>query len=165
MKLNPSLFSSAMTPADLAVVQRTLAVLTEQSGHATHVFYTRLFEYDPALKHRCPRDVHSRTTVLLDTLGEIVESLRSPGETAPQLQYWATMYPEYARNNFYHLYFGAAVFSMLEEVLGNTFAAPVYAAWYKVYELTVRQLKAAVTSSGVSVPATSQHTFAHATAA
>lgn len=165
MKLNPSYDSQAITPADLAVFQRTLSILKEQSGHATHVLYTRLFEYDSSLKLLCPQDVPARTNALLDTLDEVLDSLRSGGNTARQLQYWARIYPVYARNNYYHLYFGAAMFSMLEEVLGSMFTSAVYAAWYKVYEQTVRQLNAAVTEPVPAMLESRIDTFAHATAA
>ena len=90
-----------------------------------------------------------------------VEQLESPEGLASHLSLLVQRYPAYALNNYYHLYFGASLFSMFEDILGARFNASVYAAWFKVFERAVTDVKI----RAVSVSSATTPSFAHPNAA
>jgi hemoglobin-like flavoprotein len=164
MKLNPTRDSRAITPFDALHIQDSFRAVKQRSGPATERFFQELFSYDASLKEHFPRDRWRREEVLIEILEQIVGQMNSTGEVAVRLKEIARAHPTYLLNNYHHLYFGAALFSMLEVVLSARFKV-VYASWFKLFEQVVREMKAHAAASGVKPAEREEHSFANATAA
>ena len=153
--------SDAITPNEVRLIQGSFLAVQEQSVAAAARFFRELFSYDSSLRAHFAADPWSREEQLMTALRVTVEQLDSPQSLASHLTLLVQRFPAYALNNYYHLYFGASLFSMFEDVLGSRFNAAVYAAWFKVFERAVADVKA----RAAHVTSQSTPSFAHATAA
>ena len=163
MKFSPTHDSHAITPNDALLLQDSFRAIQQQSGPAAERFFRELFSYDSSLKQLFASDRWRREEVLMKALGGLVDHLNSPDGVGPHLVELAREHPAYGLSNYHHLYFGAALFSMLEVVLGSRFKL-VYGAWFKLFQLAVSEVKAQVATVAITA-AQQQPAFAHPTAA
>lgn len=164
MKLNPTPDSRAITPFDALLIQDSLRAVKQQAGPAAERFFQELFSYDASLKKHFPPDRWRREEVLMDILERIVGQMNSAEGVAIHLEEIAREHPTYVLNNYHHLYFGAALFSMLEVVLTARFKI-VYGSWFKLFERVVKEAKVQAAASGLLPVERHEHSFANATAA
>lgn len=164
MKLNPTRDSRAITPFDTLLIQDSFRAVRQQSGPAAERFFQELFSFDASLKKHFPPDRSRREELLMEVLVQIVSQMNSAEGVAIHLKEIAREHPTYVSNNYHHLYFGAALFSMLEVVLNARFNV-VYGAWVKLFEQVVKEVKVQAAASGVLPLERHEHSFANATAA
>lgn len=164
MKAAQTHVSDVITASDVAHVRDSFRLVEVQSGPAADRFFRELFSYDRSLRDHFAPDRWSRNENLISALRNIVNQIEGLNESTNHLSGLAKKYPAYARSNYYHLYFGAALFSMLEDVLGARFNSVVYGAWFKVFQRVVAVVKAQAVGSGVAADR-SELSFAHPTAA
>jgi len=164
MKLNPTRDSQAITPYDAFLIQDSFRAIERQSAPAAERFFQELFSYDGSLKKHFAPDRWRREEVLMSTLKDVVERLNSTTKLSEQLARAANEHPAYGFSNYHHLYFGAALFSMLEAVLGARFKL-VYGSWFKLFQSVDAEVKAQASTSHTLPVQREEHAFAHATAA
>jgi hypothetical protein len=164
MKLNPARDSQAITPFDALLIQDSFRAIQQQSGPAAERFFRELFSYDVTLKQRFAPDRWRREEVLMDTLRGVVEHINSPEGVGAGLVRVAREYPTYGLSSYHHLYFGAALFSMLEVILGTRFKL-VYGAWFKLFQLAVAEVKTDAKRMGANAVGRIEPKYAHPTAA
>ena len=164
MKLNPTRDSQAITPYDAVLIQDSFRALERQSGPAAERFFQELFSYDASLKKLFAPDRWRREEVLMTALRDVVDRLNSTTKLSEQLARAVSEHPAYGLSNYHHLYFGAALFSMLEAVLGARFKL-VYGSWFKLFQALDAQVKAQAAMSHALPVDRVEHAFAHATAA
>lgn len=71
-----------MTPADLALVEADLPVLTEHGDRFAAEFYATLFELAPELRSMFPTDMAAQRRKLFDELSVLVERARQVADAA-----------------------------------------------------------------------------------
>ena len=163
MKFNPTRDTHGITPRDAVLLQESFRAIRQQSGPASDRFFRELFSYDASLKKLFVPDRWRREEVLMDALGRVVDNLNSESGVGPHLIALAREHPAYGLSNYHHLYFGAALFSMLEMVLGARFKV-VYGAWFKLFQLLDAEVKTQAGSVALA-GGRDEPAFAHATAA
>jgi hemoglobin-like flavoprotein len=163
MKFNPTQTPQAITPQDVVLLQESFRSIRRQSGPASDRFFRELFSYDASLKQLFVPDRWRREEVLMEALGGMVNNFNAESGVGPHLIALAREHPAYGLSNYHHLYFGAALFSMLEMVLGSRFKV-VYGAWFKLFQLLVGEVKAQAGSVALATER-NEPAFAHATAA
>ena len=164
MKINPSRDSQAITPFDVLLIQDSFRVIEQQHSVATDRFFQELFSYDASLKKHFPADRWRREEGLIEILRRIVRHLNAPENIVADLHWLARGHPAYVMSNYHHLYFGAALFSMLEGVLGAKFKVQ-YAAWFKVFQQVITGMRTNVALAEGQTAVANERSFAHPTAA
>jgi len=166
MKSQPRTPPSSLTPLEVGLVQESFRAVERQSRPAAERFFRELFSYDGSLRAHFARDHWNREEDLMTTLRTVLGQLGRGEELTGNLSAFAARCPAYLQSNYHHLYVGAALFSMLETVLGAGFNSAVYAAWFKVFELMVNELRANAVAKVPAIAAQRTHlVFAHPTAA
>ncbi|MEO7702494.1 MAG: hypothetical protein ABIZ04_24965 [Opitutus sp.] len=163
MKSYPLPDAVALSSFEVGLIRTSFRAVEHQSGLASQRFYRELFSYDPALRNLFAPDPWTREDQLMNTIGDIVEQLDSTDAVSAHLRQLVQRFPAYALNRYYHLYVGAALFAMLEDILGAKFSSEVYGAWYKLFQRAVVEVKSQAQENGPTK--LTARPFAHPTAA
>ena len=155
--------STVITLEDIRLIQESFRRVEAVRASATERFYRELFSYDDSLRGFFPSDRWSREEQLMSNVREISDALGRPEVLKAAIDALATRWVAGMRRTTLHLYLGAAWFSTLEMVLGAQFERKLHAAWFKVFEHVVAELRATQTPADRSSEASM--VFAHASAA
>jgi hypothetical protein len=165
MKRDSALDPQPITLRDALQIQDSFRIVEQRSGPAADRFFRELFSYDSSLKKDFALDPWRREEGLIEVLRQIVSRVSSGDSVTVDLGWIAREYPAYVLSNYRHLYFGAALVSMLEAVLGAQFKS-VYGAWFKLFQHVTTQLRVQAVATEPPVLAERvEHSFAHPTAA
>ena len=163
MKPYPLPDADALSSFEVGLIRTSFRAVEHQSSLASQRFFRELFSYDPALRNLFAPDPWTREEHLMNTIADIVEQLDSSEGVSAHLRQLVQKFPAYALNRYYHLYVGAALFAMLEDILGAKFSPPVYGSWFKLFQRAVVEVKSQARDNG---PANlTARPFAHPTAA
>lgn len=132
-----------LSPADSALLQSSFRKIRRDSDFAADLFFTRLFDFDPSLRNRMRGDMDEQKREFIRWLGVIVHRVDSFELLRDHMREVAACHPDLCGNDDHHYSFGAALFWMLEQVLGNEFTAATYAVWMTVYGVLSNDMKAA----------------------
>jgi hypothetical protein len=164
MKRDPALDPQPLTLRDALLIQESFRIVEQRSGPAADRFFHELFSYDSSLRKIFVPDPWRREEGLMGLLRGIVNRAGSGDGVAVDLSWVACEYPEYVLSNYQHLYFGAALISALEGVLGAQFKT-VYRSWFKLFQQVVAELRVQAAATGAIRSEHADHSFAHPTAA
>jgi nitric oxide dioxygenase len=128
--------ADAMTPEQIAHVERTFRIIAPLSDMAAAIFYERLFARDPSL-HRLFRhaDMGDQGRKLMSALDFVVAKLRAPNELLPMVADLGRRHARYGVEPAHYAMVGTALLDTLEEGLGESFTPPVREAWAAAYSL------------------------------
>lgn len=132
-----------MNQEQMKLVQESFAKVLPIADIAADLFYTRLFELDPALRHMFPRDLAEQKHKLMMTLKFAVNSLARLNELVPAVQDLGRRHGGYGVKPEHYDTVGAALIWTLEQGLGATFTPQVKAAWVAVYTLLANTMQQA----------------------
>lgn len=166
MKTHPTEESAAITMDDIRLVQESFRRIEQVHGAAAERFFRELFSYDESMRAIFPIDHWSREEELMNVVRGISAGLTRPADFSRTIDSLVRRCAAGTLSNYLHLFVGAAWFSMLEVVLGPQFNRRMHAAWFKIFERVVAELRVAVSRE---MPATPESigpvAFAHASAA
>jgi hemoglobin-like flavoprotein len=140
-------FPAAVNPLNshqIALVEASFRKISRNGEQASSLFFTRLFEFDPSLRHACGDDFAAARRFFVRLLGTIVHRLESFDAVRDHLRELALAEPGLAEREEHHHSVGAAFFWMLQEVLGRDFTPETYGAWMTVFRILSNEAKAAV---------------------
>jgi len=122
--------------------QRVLPI----KGQAAGLFYGRLFELDPSVKHLFKGKLDYQGDKLMTTLNVVVNSLENLNEIEAMLQAMAKRHIIYGVEAAHFETVGAALLWVLEQGLGEYFTDEVEEAWTVAYGLIATTMKEAAYS-------------------
>jgi nitric oxide dioxygenase len=123
-----------MTPDQIKLVRRSFAAAEPIAETAAALFYTRLFETDPALKPLFAHtDIEAQGRKLMAALGFVVAHLDRPEELMPAAQELALRHVRYGVRPQHYDTVGEALFWTLERGLGEAFTPAIRDAWAQAY--------------------------------
>ncbi len=125
------------------LVQSSFAQVLPIADVAADLFYTRLFELDPALRHLFPSELQDQKRKLMLTLKFAVNSLARLDELVPAVQDLGRRHTGYGVKAEHYDTVGAALIWTLEQGLGAAFTPQVKAAWVAVYTLLANTMQQA----------------------
>jgi len=134
-----------MNNVQIKLVQGSFAKVLPIADIAADLFYTRLFELDPSLRHLFPADLAEQKHKLMLTLKFAVNSLSRLDELVPAVQALGRRHAGYGVKNEHYNTVGAALIWTLEQGLGEAFTPDVKAAWIAVYTVLANTMQAATT--------------------
>lgn len=124
-----------MTPEQKRLIQTSWTKVTPIADQAAALFYTRLFELDPALKPLFQGDMKAQGVKLMQTIGLVVKSLDKLDSLLPALQALGQRHVGYGVQAAHYTTVGAALLWTLEQGLGDAFTTPTRTAWSEAYKL------------------------------
>ena len=126
-----------MEQTTINLVQESFEKVKPIASTAADIFYTKLFELDPALKPLFPTDKEGamveQGNKLMTMLGAAVAGLSNMDALIPVLKGLGKRHVDYKVEPSHYATVGAALLGTLEAGLGDEFTPDVKEAWTTVY--------------------------------
>ena len=129
-----------MTPDQIHLLRRSFAKIEPKASLAALVFYRRLFELAPQVRHLFKSDIESQSAKLMDMIGLAVSLTDRPGSLESELRELGARHLDYGTLDAHYAVVGTALLDMLSEVLGDVFTPATKAAWTEFYALISRKM-------------------------
>lgn len=132
-----------MDSSTIQLVQSSWQKVAAIGPQAAALFYTNLFDADPALKPLFKGDLHAQGKKLIDIIGIAVNKLTELDVLVPVLQNLGKRHGGYGVQDSHYDTVGTALLKTLGQGLGQDFTADVKTAWVTVYGVMADVMKAA----------------------
>lgn len=132
-----------MSPQQVSLVQASWQKVVPIADTAASLFYGRLFELDPELKHLFKNDMTEQGRKLMAMISTVVAKLDSLGEIVPAVQNLGRSHVAYGVEAHHYDTVGAALLWTLEKGLGDAFTPEVKDAWTAAYTTLASAMKEA----------------------
>jgi hemoglobin-like flavoprotein len=133
-----------MNPERKALVQTTWALVEPIADQAAGLFYDRLFQLDPALRHLfTSADMREQGRKLTQMITVAVRGLDRLAEFIPAIQALGRRHAGYGVQDSHYDTVGAALLWTLEQGLGAAFTAEVREAWTETYTILATVMRQA----------------------
>ncbi len=142
-----------MTTEQVYLVRKSFAELARHDHVAALVFYRRLFELDPELRHLFKGNIEEQARKLLDMLGLLIAMLERPVGLDVELRALGARHHGYGVKEADYATVGQALLGMVEEVLGQQFTPEVRRSWAALYEAVESAMKMGAAQVVVSATA------------
>lgn len=133
-----------MTPDQKILVQESFALVVPIADTAAQLFYSRLFELDPALRPMFRGDMREQGQKLMQMLTVAVRGLDRLDAIVPAVQALGRRHVAYGVRPKDFDTVASALLWTLEQGLGDAFTPAVRDAWTAVYGLLAGVMKAAM---------------------
>jgi hemoglobin-like flavoprotein len=126
-------YEMTLTDTQIKLVQDTFALVAPQAEAAAQLFYGRLFELDPSLRHMFKTDMAEQGRKLMQMLSVAVHALERLDTIVPAVQALGERHVGYGVTLRHYAIVGEALLWTLEKGLGEAFTPEVKEAWATVY--------------------------------
>lgn len=130
-----------MSPQQVSLVQTSWQQVVPIAATAASLFYGRLFELDPELKHLFKSDITEQGRKLTAMLGTVVAKLDSLGDIVPAVQDLGRRHVAYGIEPQHYDTVGEALLWTLDKGLGEAFTPEVKEAWTVAYTTLAGAMK------------------------
>jgi hemoglobin-like flavoprotein len=141
----------AMTTDQMRLVQESFAQVAPIAETAAALFYGRLFELDPQLRHLFRGDMRDQGRKLMQTLAVAVHGLGELDALVPAVQALGRRHAGYGVTSAHYATVAAALLWTLEQGLGSAFTADVRVAWVELYGVLANTMQQASGEAQLSV--------------
>ncbi len=124
-----------MNHQQVQLVQNSYESVKPISDVAADLFYGRLFELDPTLRHYFKGDLKEQKTKLMQTLAFVVAGLDKFDAIVPAVQALGERHVGYGIQPFHYETVGSALLWTLAQGLQEQFTTEVEQAWIAAYGL------------------------------
>ena len=123
-----------MTPRQVDLIRESWTAVEPIQGVAADLFYTRLFELDPALGRLFRNtDMAQQKKILMQTLTVVVKSLDRLDQLVPAIEALGRRHAGYGVRPEHYETVGAALLWTLGQGLGEAFTPELERAWTEAY--------------------------------
>ena len=130
-----------MTPEQLTLVKTSWQKVVPISEKAAELFYTKLFELDPALKPLFSGDMPAQGRKLMAMINTAVNALDRLETIVPAVQDLGKRHVKYGVKDADYDTVASALIWTLETGLGDAFTPEVKAAWVETYTILATTMK------------------------
>jgi hemoglobin-like flavoprotein len=130
-----------LTPTQKTLVQDSFAQIAPIAQPAAVLFYSRLFELDPALRPLFKGDMTEQGKKLMNMIAAAVQGLDNPERLVPTLKALGHRHAGYGVTQASYATVGDALLWTLKHGLGDGFTAEVEDAWAATYTLVSRTMQ------------------------
>src|SRR5262245_55120591 len=124
-----------MPSIDIALVQRSWEQVLPIADDAARLFYGRLFELDPSLRHMFAHtNMEEQRKKLMQIITVAVRGLPKLHELVPAIQAMGRRHKEYGVTDAHYDTVGSALLWTLEMGLGEAFTPETREAWTATYQ-------------------------------
>jgi hemoglobin-like flavoprotein len=142
-----------MTSEQKDLVRASWRMMEPIADLAANLFYSKLFELDPELRHLFKSDMGEQKRKLMSTLGFAVANLNSMDALIPVVQQMGKRHLGYGVEEKHYETAGAALLWTLQQGLGPSFSPQVKESWLAVYGLLTGVMKAAAKEASMAAAA------------
>jgi hemoglobin-like flavoprotein len=135
-----------MTPQQIELVKESFAKVAPIADAAATIFYDRVFEIDPPLRHLFSADLREQRAKLMAMLTVAVNNLHRWETILPQLRDLGRRHVGYNVKPKDYDTVGAALIGTLRNGLGESFTPEVEDAWMACYATIAGAMKTAAES-------------------
>ena len=139
-----------MNSRQIELVQASFEKVVPIAAVAADLFYSRLFELDPSLRHMFNGDLTEQKQKLMQMLTVVVRSLKRLEELVPAVQQLGRRHGNYGVQNSQYATVGAALLWTLEQGLGPDFTPEVKEAWTAAYTVLSNTMQAAAAEGALT---------------
>ncbi|MFY0598482.1 MAG: hemin receptor [Cyclobacteriaceae bacterium] len=129
------------------LVQASFTKVAPIADVAADIFYTQLFELDPALKPLFKGDIKEQGAKLMTMIAAAVKGLDDLGGLVPVVQDLGKRHVGYGVTDAHYDTVGAALIFTLEKGLGDDWNDELKDAWVTVYTVLADTMKAAAATA------------------
>jgi hemoglobin-like flavoprotein len=122
-----------MTPEQKTVVQESFAKVLPIADVAAELFYGRLFDLDPSLRHMFHGDMKEQGRKLMTMIRVAVANLDRLDDIVPAVEALGERHARYGVEDSHYETVGTALIWTLEQGLGDAFTPDTRQAWIEVY--------------------------------
>ena len=130
-----------MTPEQKELVQNSFEQVLPIADVAAELFYERLFELDPSLRHLFRGDMKEQGRALMAMIKVAVAGLDKLEKIVPAVQSLGRRHATYGVTDAHYDTVAAALLWTLEQGLGEAFTPDVKGAWVEVYTILATTMK------------------------
>lgn len=124
-----------MSPQEISLVKESFRKVLPIADQAAALFYARLFELDPKLRHLFRGDMVEQGQKLMAMIAAAVASLERLDTIVPAVRKLGARHASYGVSEEHYATVGAALLWTLEKALASEFTASVREAWTTTYSL------------------------------
>jgi hemoglobin-like flavoprotein len=139
-----------MTPAQIAAVKSSFALVAPHAEQAGTTFYGKLFALDPSLRVLFTADISEQSRKLMQVLNFAVENLDQPDTLMPAVRDLGQRHVGYGVKDPHYDTVATALLATLAEALGGRFTPEVKQAWVEVYTALATEMKDAARTASAS---------------
>jgi hemoglobin-like flavoprotein len=130
-----------MNAIQIQLVQDSFKSVAPIADEAAALFYSRLFELDPQLRHLFKGDAKEQGRKLMTMIGAAVRGLNNLAALVPAVESLGRRHVGYGVRPSHYETVGAALLWTLRQGLGAGFTPQVEAAWTQIYTLLANTMK------------------------
>jgi hemoglobin-like flavoprotein len=135
-----------MTEEDTRHVQESWLKIEFLQDAVAELFYTRLFELDPALRDVFPAETRERHQKFAAFVNATVHALDRSEVLLPVVRALGVRNPAFATNDRFHANVALALLWTLEKSLRREFTPQVKSAWIATYGVLSQTLRTSVSN-------------------
>ncbi|HTI42797.1 MAG TPA: globin family protein [Vicinamibacterales bacterium] len=132
-----------LTATQKTLVQESFATIAPIADDAAALFYRRLFEIDPSLRHMFRGDMAEQRRKLMQMLTAAVKGLDRLEQLVPVVEDLGRRHATYGVEDRHYDTVASALLWTLEKGLGDAFTPETKQAWTTVYGLLATTMKTA----------------------
>jgi hemoglobin-like flavoprotein len=129
-----------MTPSQIQLVQSALPFIAAEKEQVARLFYSRLFQLDPALQALFNGDMIVQGDKMVTLLGTLIAALNRPDQIVPVLQALGQRHAGYGVQDSHYATVGSALLWTLEHCLTTNFTAEMRDAWIALFFVVSRTM-------------------------
>lgn len=122
-----------MTHQQINLVQQSWSQVLPIAKQAGLLFYSKLFEAAPGVRHLFKPDISEQANKLVTILGYVVSKLNRMEELLPEVQKLGARHNGYGAEPAHYEVVGQCLIATLKEGLGNSWTPEVQDAWVTAY--------------------------------
>jgi hemoglobin-like flavoprotein len=122
-----------MTLRQIEIVQKSFRLIQPIIDDVAILFYERLFEIDPSLRHMFHRPRREQARLLAQTLTVVVDQIDHPSQLRRAVEALGQRHVGYGVRDEHYAMMGEALLWTLEKGLKNAFTSEVRDAWVVAY--------------------------------
>jgi len=130
-----------ITAEQINLVKSSWDQVVPIAPQAAELFYGKLFELDPSLRHMFRGDMMAQGQKLMRMMGIAVNNLDKPGDILPAVQDLGVKHLDYGVKDSQYDTVGEALLWTLGRGLGDAFTVDVMNAWMSVYDFLATAMK------------------------
>lgn len=141
-----------MTPEQRRLVQSTWVQVLPKSETAAALFYSRLFELEPAAARLFRRDMREQGVLFMQMISVVVRGLDDLVALTPAVQALGRRHVDYGVETADYEAVGAAFLWALQRTLGDGFTPSVQVAWASTYQMVASIMRQAAAGGTAGAP-------------
>jgi hemoglobin-like flavoprotein len=140
-----------VTPEQKTLVRSSFAKVVPIADVAAQLFYARLFELDPSLRHMFKGDMQEQGRKLMNMIKVAVVNLDRLEDIIPAVQALGARHARYNVEDRHYDTVASALLWTLEKGLGEDFTPQTRQAWIEVYTLLSGVMKEAAANAELAL--------------